>query len=1257
MENIIVNTNSNYGLKKIIFIDSAKFKNIDIDINENTLLLGASGVGKSSIMRAVLFFYTMNSERENLGIAVGDTKKGFNDWYFNIDGSSYVIYEYVTINGRFLFVVSRKKQLQYTFIDITNYDHKLENLFTNDVNVPLIYSELAAKLSSLNLDFYTTNEKAEYKKIFCFEEYKKFPQDFRKKQLQDCKFYLFKNLKDVEYYGKYLSKVFLNNRITENNIKSMLSSLLDMDLNDELLSISSINLDDLRIRLDKVIRKEEDYEKFSNRIPKIQKLNDTIKEHNSNFSEKNRLKNRLIQFKLSSNDILSVLQKEKFESKENYDIKNQELIDEKKKYEDNIKAIASQKGALDTRIENISQLNIYYLNIKIDSLVLKHNMLNGLHSLKNKYQTQLSSIGEDENKLLVKKDSDKKEAKTRIEDSFKEQKDKLINKLSNITTEFRVIEDEKTNRNNIELNPQIAIVNNLELELRDERGNLKSSNSELFGLKNKRLESDKLKEIDEAIKAKKFDIGKDEITLSSATKNILKLENDRILNSENYSREEEKLKNYYAKEKEKTNARIDDIQNKINKLLCIDKSSIFGISNKDNSYFKNHIAHILKDEILYDENMPIEKVDDTGTVYGYRLTFEPEKIEQKIGGLKKIISDFKSDLIFLESEEKTKNTKLINDTNLKNKAIEESIKKLEEESRRLKRQLELKKSDLEILNSDFSNETEKLKLENQNAIEQKAKDIAIIEENISILEQKLKSGKSTKESIEKSINDNYNTSINTLISRENSIKSNLAGIDNEIKNSILKSDNDIELVYKEIFKNKNIDDTKIKSIENRINRLEKAISGTNKRRTDIENYLNKDKTLINGLSSLIEDKKQLLKKENELTENFKAISLSLDSHIKTLKEIFDKKLSVYNEYNEFTSKLSEYEDLYKLDFKNANYENLKDEFLNLIYTNDKELINIPNKLNLIRDKISKLEADIKLLVIEITRGFTRDNTLELPILDGDVDIKGVYEHKQIGQKYIEYMINELHIRAKEMLSDNILETIKYISNTIQNVRSKIGETEEIIDDINSSIEDNIVDIQVIDYLKIKHSMNTTNIIIEHIDKLIDYVEANNFIYTGIFSTKEHQSIFDEVYNRIKNLAKTLKESNIRTITVNDLINISFDITENGNRFINLSTLSDIGSNGTGIMAKTIIYISLLHKNVIKCSLNDKQFFHCIIDEIGQISEEYFEQLMLWARKKGFLFLNGIPVEAEGVLAIYDNVYLGTSINGESDFNNILKRFT
>lgn len=1256
MENTIKNTNSNYGLKRIIFIDSAKFKNIDMDISENTLLLGASGVGKSSIMRAVLFFYTMNSDKEILGIAVGETKKGFNDWYFNIDGSSYIVYEYTTTNGRFLFVVTRRRQLQYTFIDITNYDDKLENLLTDDIDVPLVYSDFVAKLSSLNLDFYTTNEKAEYRKIFCFEEYKKFSQDFRRKQLQDCKFYLFKSLKDVDYYGKYLSKVFLNNKITENNIKSMLSSLLDMDSNNELLSIGSISLDDLRIRLDDVVRKEEDYERFSNRIPKIQKLNDTIKEHSSNLSEQNRLKNRLIQFKLSSSDILSVLQKEKFEAKENHDIKKQELLDEKKKYDDSIKSIASQKGALDVKIKDVSVLKAHYLNINIDSLAIKYNMIDGLNSLKNKYQAQLSSIGEDENKILAKKESDKKEAKEKIEDSFKERKGKLILKLTEMNAEFRVIEDEKTNRTNTELHPQNEIVTKLGLELNTAKGNLRAYNSDLSGLKNKRLESDKLKEINDAIKAKNHDIDRDENTSSAATKNIIKLENDKILNSENYSKEEEKLKDYYTKEKEKINTKIDDIQDKINKLLNIDKSSIFGIANKDDSYFKNHIAHILKDEILYDENIPIEKIDDTGTVYGYRLTFEPEKIEQKIGSLKKTIIDYKNKLIFLNNEEKEKNIQLINATNSKNKSIEESKKNLEEGKRRLERVIEQKRTELETLNKGFNEETDRLNLENQNAIEQKAKEISVVEENIDILVQKLDAEKSEKESIEKSINDIYTTSINILTDTQKSVNSSLLGIDNDIKNNILKSNNEIELVYKEIFKNKNIDASKIESIKKKINRLDKIVNKTNNRRTDIENYLNKDKALIDWLFLLIENLEQLTEKEDSLNKNFESLISSIESNIKTLSDIFNKKLRVYNEYNEFTVRFTEYEDLYKLDFNNTNYENLKDEFLNLIYKGDNELINIPNRLNSIKERISKLETEIKLLVIEVTKGFERDNTLGLPIVDGDIDIKGIYEHKQIGQKYIEYMINELHIQAKEMLSDNILETIKYISNTIQNVRSKIGETEKIIEDINSSIDDNIVDIQVIDYLKIKHSMNTTNIIIESIDKLIDFVEDNNFIYTGIFSAKEHQSIFDEVYNRIKALARTLKESNARAITVNDLINISFDITENGNKFTNLSTLSDIGSNGTGIMAKAIIYISLLHKNAIKCSLDDKQFFHCIMDEIGQISEEYFEQLMLWARKKGFLFLNGIPVEAEGVLAIYDNVYLGTSINGESDFNNILKRF-
>ncbi len=44
------------GLKKIYLIKSAGYEFAEIDIADNTLLLGESGVGKTTLMRAVLFF-------------------------------------------------------------------------------------------------------------------------------------------------------------------------------------------------------------------------------------------------------------------------------------------------------------------------------------------------------------------------------------------------------------------------------------------------------------------------------------------------------------------------------------------------------------------------------------------------------------------------------------------------------------------------------------------------------------------------------------------------------------------------------------------------------------------------------------------------------------------------------------------------------------------------------------------------------------------------------------------------------------------------------------------------------------------------------------------------------------------------------------------------------------------------------------------------------------------------------------------------
>ena len=77
-------------LLKIALIKSAKFEYSKIDLSGNSLLIGANGVGKTTLLRAILYFYTANAK--SLGINSAK-KTSFNDYYFEYE-NSYIAYIY-----------------------------------------------------------------------------------------------------------------------------------------------------------------------------------------------------------------------------------------------------------------------------------------------------------------------------------------------------------------------------------------------------------------------------------------------------------------------------------------------------------------------------------------------------------------------------------------------------------------------------------------------------------------------------------------------------------------------------------------------------------------------------------------------------------------------------------------------------------------------------------------------------------------------------------------------------------------------------------------------------------------------------------------------------------------------------------------------------------------------------------------------------------------------------------------------------------
>ena len=98
-------------LNRIIFINSAHVPYAEVNLDGNVHFIGTQGVGKSTILRSILFFY--NADKGRLGIRTQDKQQSYDDFYLPY-ANSYIIYEVARENGKF-FVITFRSQGRTAF--------------------------------------------------------------------------------------------------------------------------------------------------------------------------------------------------------------------------------------------------------------------------------------------------------------------------------------------------------------------------------------------------------------------------------------------------------------------------------------------------------------------------------------------------------------------------------------------------------------------------------------------------------------------------------------------------------------------------------------------------------------------------------------------------------------------------------------------------------------------------------------------------------------------------------------------------------------------------------------------------------------------------------------------------------------------------------------------------------------------------------------------------------------------------------------
>ena len=100
-------------LNKIVFLNSANIPYAEVMLDGNVHFAGTQGVGKSTVLRALLFFY--NADKMRLGIQQG--QKSFEEFYFRYS-NSYIIYEVKTEHSAYSIMTYRSQgKAVFRFID------------------------------------------------------------------------------------------------------------------------------------------------------------------------------------------------------------------------------------------------------------------------------------------------------------------------------------------------------------------------------------------------------------------------------------------------------------------------------------------------------------------------------------------------------------------------------------------------------------------------------------------------------------------------------------------------------------------------------------------------------------------------------------------------------------------------------------------------------------------------------------------------------------------------------------------------------------------------------------------------------------------------------------------------------------------------------------------------------------------------------------------------------------------------------------
>ena len=1182
-------------LNKIIFINSANIPYAEISVDGNVHFTGTQGVGKSTVLRALLFFY--NADKHRLGIQQG--QKSFDEFYFR-QSNSHILYEVMRDNGAYTILVSRYQgRASWRFIDAP---YQREWLVDDDKQVLSDWVKIRERIDKNVAVSARIDSGVMFKDIIFGNTH-------------DHKYTRYALVQSAHYQNipRSIQNVFLNTKLDADFVKNtIIQSMADEDLPIDLQTYRRLVTDF-----------EREYDEIDCWFRQTRDGNYPVRQQALKIAEQGR---KIVALDQQLLDVWHMLNHAVTESEQQIPLLEAEVAEVKTdiekernrekeltaEYEKENNSLREQLGEKKGKLKEIAQARKDFDAMGIEDKLALANREEAIKQEKADKQMLLDDLLKTHASIEEKYNIARGKLENACHAFENSQKESYYKKQSELQQERKRLEDERTKNRNLLMDAFNGWRHESDERLEILQIEKQRADSALKELRQWHPMAEAIKQVTEQLQQLEVDEKENAAQQTAVKSQIAQI-------TAEYEMKEAELKHQSHREQE----RLEEIRaehrgqiEKINDLLAHLDGSLYHWLCENAEGWEETIGKVVDEErILYAAGLEPQLGAASDSLFGVKLNLE------NIDSVHRTPDEYRAEKKDLEEQVQQINRQL---TQLP-VSLQEDISKLGKKYatqlnplRQKATLLKVEEEQTPVKRQNLQNQQHKLEMEEQELVakEKETRDRAFNEALLKV--------QAEKDAREK---------------RETKNRKELKDLDTAFNKSTKALDDELRL-----FK---VTQASEASVRNQEYAAQKAQLDEQQKAELAGKGV--DVNLLEQYRKALEDLKALLVKiENErpIVIRYRDAELNLFAKEpelkKAIKDIEQRLAMMRQRYEDkrtrIEKKRQELEERQKAVVKNLTHRR---EGLNLYHqvvenehlvpdtflSDDKAITtsqNCQQLLSQLRGTVNQKRESIDKLkdtVVSFNRNFKPQNAFHfntMPVTDND--------YLQIAVDLQDFMDNNKIEEFRRRTSEHYKDILGRISTEIGALMKRRSDVDGVILDINRDfVEKNFAG--VIKSIELRANESSDKLM-QLLMSIHDYTVENALSIgeLNLFSSGNRDEVNRKVVDYLKSLSHQLQnEPNRPTVSLGDAFRLQFRVKENDNDTNWVERINNVGSDGTDILVKAMVNIMLINVFKKKAARKSGDFVvHCMMDEIGRLHPNNIKGILQFANSRNIYLINSSP---------------------------------